>query len=126
MGDPARSYVSSPLVPPVSGSDDGPIRPEMERTPSVPSWIGGFGRNSSRFPKIENFVSLASDRASSGKLFTGLLRFLALAAEDGELSNVQREIGQADQKIGKDAYDRYNDLIKEMQALEAQLKKIGG
>jgi hypothetical protein len=41
-----------------------------------------------------------------------------------QLSNVQREINQADQKIGKDAYDRYADLVKEMQALEAQLKKL--
>jgi len=42
-----------------------------------------------------------------------------------QLSNVQRMITQADQKIGKDAYDRYADLIKEMAALEAQLKKLG-
>jgi photosystem II stability/assembly factor-like uncharacterized protein len=41
-----------------------------------------------------------------------------------QLQNVQRMIGQADQKVGKDAYDRYADLIKEMQALEAQLKKL--
>ena len=41
-----------------------------------------------------------------------------------QLSNVQREISQADQKIGKDAYDRYADLVKEMAALEAQLKKL--
>jgi hypothetical protein len=32
---------------------------------------------------------------------------------------------QADQRIGRDAHDRYADLIKEMQAIEAQLKKIG-
>ena len=42
-----------------------------------------------------------------------------------QLSNIQRMITQADQKIGKDAYDRYADLIKEMAAIEAQLKKIG-
>lgn len=42
-----------------------------------------------------------------------------------QLSNVQRMIQQADQKIGKDAYDRYADLIKEMHAIEADLKKIG-
>jgi len=42
-----------------------------------------------------------------------------------QLSNIQRMITQADQKIGKDAYDRYADLIKEMQAIEAQLKKLG-
>ena len=32
-------------------------------------------------------------------------------------------ITQADQKIGKDAYDRYADLVKELPAIEAQLKK---
>ena len=42
-----------------------------------------------------------------------------------QLQNVQRMIQQADQKIGKDAYDRYADLIKDMAAIEAQLKKLG-
>lgn len=42
-----------------------------------------------------------------------------------QLSNIQRMVTQADQKIGKDAYDRYADLIKEMAAIEAELKKIG-
>ena len=42
-----------------------------------------------------------------------------------QLNNIQRMITQADQKVGKDAYDRYADLIKEMQAIEAQLKKLG-
>ena len=42
-----------------------------------------------------------------------------------QLQNVQRMIGQADQKVGKDAYDRYADLVKEMAAIEAELKKIG-
>ena len=43
-----------------------------------------------------------------------------------QLSNVQRMITQADQKVGKDAYDRYADLVKELAAIEAQLKKLGG
>ncbi len=43
-----------------------------------------------------------------------------------QLSNVQRMITQADQKVGKDAYDRYADLMKELAAAEAQLKKLGG
>jgi photosystem II stability/assembly factor-like uncharacterized protein len=43
-----------------------------------------------------------------------------------QLSNVQRMITQADQKVGRDAYDRYADLVKEMAAIEAQLKKLGG
>jgi len=42
-----------------------------------------------------------------------------------QLQNVQRMIQQADQKIGKDAYDRYADLVKEMAGIEAELKKIG-
>lgn len=42
-----------------------------------------------------------------------------------QLNNVQRMITQADQKVGKDAYDRYADLVKELAALEAQLKKLG-
>lgn len=42
-----------------------------------------------------------------------------------QLQNVQRMIQQADQKIGKDAYDRYADLVKEMAAIEAELKKAG-
>jgi photosystem II stability/assembly factor-like uncharacterized protein len=43
-----------------------------------------------------------------------------------QLNNIQRMVTQADQRIGRDAHDRYADLIKEMQAIEAQLKKIGG
>jgi hypothetical protein len=43
-----------------------------------------------------------------------------------QLNNVQRMVTQADQKVGKDAYDRYDDLIKEMAAVEAQLKKLSG
>jgi len=43
-----------------------------------------------------------------------------------QLANIQRMVTQADQRIGRDAYDRYADLIKEMQAIEAQLKKLSG
>ncbi len=43
-----------------------------------------------------------------------------------QLNNVTRMITQADQKVGKDAYDRYADLVKELAAAEAQLKKLGG
>jgi hypothetical protein len=42
-----------------------------------------------------------------------------------QLNNIQRMVTQADQRIGRDAHDRYADLIKEMQAIEAQLKKLG-
>ena len=36
-----------------------------------------------------------------------------------QLSNVAREIGQADQKVGASAYERFNDLMKEWTALKA-------
>ncbi len=36
-----------------------------------------------------------------------------------QLSNVAREIGQADQKVGASAYERYNDLLKEWAAIKA-------
>jgi photosystem II stability/assembly factor-like uncharacterized protein len=37
-----------------------------------------------------------------------------------QLSNVAREIGQADQKVGASAYERFNDLMKEWTALKAE------
>jgi photosystem II stability/assembly factor-like uncharacterized protein len=43
-----------------------------------------------------------------------------------QLNNIQRMVTQADQRIGRDAHERYADLIKEMQAIEAQLKKLSG
>jgi hypothetical protein len=43
-----------------------------------------------------------------------------------QLQNVQRMIGQADQKIGKDAYDRFGDLQKELAAVQAQIAKLTG
>jgi photosystem II stability/assembly factor-like uncharacterized protein len=42
-----------------------------------------------------------------------------------QLNNIQRMVTQADQRVGRDAHERYADLIKEMQAIEAQLKKLG-
>jgi photosystem II stability/assembly factor-like uncharacterized protein len=36
-----------------------------------------------------------------------------------QIANVNREINQADQKIGASAYERYNDLMKEWTALKA-------
>lgn len=41
-----------------------------------------------------------------------------------QLQNVQRMSGSADQKVGKDAVDRLNDLIKEMQALQTEFKQL--
>jgi len=37
-----------------------------------------------------------------------------------QLSNVSREIGQADQKVGASAYERVNDLQKEWTAIKAE------
>jgi photosystem II stability/assembly factor-like uncharacterized protein len=42
-----------------------------------------------------------------------------------QLNNVQRMIGQADQKVGKDAYDRFGDLQAELARLQAEFAKIG-
>jgi hypothetical protein len=43
-----------------------------------------------------------------------------------QLQNVPRMVGQADQKIGKDAYDRFGDLQKELAAVQAQAAKLLG
>ncbi|MEZ5421444.1 MAG: hypothetical protein R2708_29465, partial [Vicinamibacterales bacterium] len=43
-----------------------------------------------------------------------------------QFNNVQRMIGQADQKVGKDAVDRFNDLMKDLAAVQAEFRKIGG
>jgi hypothetical protein len=43
-----------------------------------------------------------------------------------QLNNVNRMVGQADQKVGKDAHDRFNDLLKELQTLQAEFKQISG
>jgi photosystem II stability/assembly factor-like uncharacterized protein len=43
-----------------------------------------------------------------------------------QIQNVQRMVTQADQKIGKDAYDRFGDLQKELARIEAEVKKIAG
>jgi len=40
-----------------------------------------------------------------------------------QFQNVAREIGQADQKIGASAYERYNELMKALQAIKAQADK---
>ncbi|MCX6545294.1 MAG: hypothetical protein NTV05_12900 [Acidobacteria bacterium] len=42
-----------------------------------------------------------------------------------QLRNITRMIGQADQRPGRDAYDRLGDLMKEMAAIQAELKKLG-
>jgi photosystem II stability/assembly factor-like uncharacterized protein len=42
-----------------------------------------------------------------------------------QLSNVGREIGQADQKVGASAYERYTDLMKEWASIKADAAKSG-
>ena len=43
-----------------------------------------------------------------------------------QLSNISRAEGGADQKIGTESRKRLDDLIKEMQAIDAELKQAGG
>ena len=40
-----------------------------------------------------------------------------------QLSNVNREIGQADQKVGASAYERFNQLLKEWASIKADADK---
>jgi len=42
-----------------------------------------------------------------------------------QLSNIARMIGQADQKVGRDAFTRFDDLMKEMAAVKADASKLG-
>jgi photosystem II stability/assembly factor-like uncharacterized protein len=41
-----------------------------------------------------------------------------------QLQNVQRMVGQADQKVGKDAIDRFSDLLKELDAIKSDVAKL--
>jgi hypothetical protein len=41
-----------------------------------------------------------------------------------QLANVAREIGQADQKVGASAYERFNELVKEWTALKAEAETV--
>ena len=41
-----------------------------------------------------------------------------------QLQNIARMLGQAEQKPGKDAWDRYNDLMKELAAVKAGADKV--
>jgi hypothetical protein len=43
-----------------------------------------------------------------------------------QLQNILRMINQADQKVGKDAYERFADLEKELAALKTEADKIAG
>lgn len=43
-----------------------------------------------------------------------------------QFQNIARMLLQADQKVGKDAYDRFADLEKELAALKAEADKVAG
>jgi hypothetical protein len=43
-----------------------------------------------------------------------------------QIGNVARMLGQADQKVGRDAYARLDDLMKELRSLEAEAGKLVG
>jgi photosystem II stability/assembly factor-like uncharacterized protein len=43
-----------------------------------------------------------------------------------QFSNISRMINQADQKVGRDAFVRYEDLMKEMAAIKTALEAIAG
>ena len=40
-----------------------------------------------------------------------------------QFANVSRMLGQADQKPGRDAYERFNDLVRELEAVKAEAAK---
>jgi hypothetical protein len=40
-----------------------------------------------------------------------------------QLQNVARMVGQADQKVGTDAVERFADLTKQLQAVQAEFQK---
>jgi hypothetical protein len=42
-----------------------------------------------------------------------------------QLSNIARMAGQADQKPGRDAFQRFDDLMKEFAAIKAAAAKLG-
>ena len=41
-----------------------------------------------------------------------------------QLSNVGREIGQADQKVGASAYERFTQLLKEWASIKAEAEGV--
>jgi hypothetical protein len=41
-----------------------------------------------------------------------------------QFANVSRMLGQADQKPGRDAYERFSDLVKELEAVKAEAARV--
>ncbi len=58
-------------------------------------------------------------QALSNRLVTGRGAYPQPMLID-QLANVARMVGLADQKIGRDAYLRFDDLVRELRALEAE------
>ena len=42
-----------------------------------------------------------------------------------QLTNVARMIGLADQKVGRDAFVRFDDLMRELAAVKAEAARLG-
>ena len=43
-----------------------------------------------------------------------------------QIQNVTAELSRADQRVGASAYERYNDLVKELATLKAEVDEDGG
>ena len=43
-----------------------------------------------------------------------------------QFANIAREVGQADQKVGASAYERYDELLKELTAMKSEVDKAIG
>ena len=43
-----------------------------------------------------------------------------------QFANVAREIGQADQKVGASAFERYDELVRQLSAMKSEVDKVVG
>jgi len=41
-----------------------------------------------------------------------------------QFASISRMLGQADQKPGRDAYERFGDLVKELDAVQADAARV--
>jgi len=68
----------------------------------------------------------SSDEAALRKLYDQLVNKPGPYTENmliAQFQNIAREIGQADQKIGASAFERYDELMKTLAALKSQVEK---
>jgi chromosome segregation ATPase len=68
----------------------------------------------------------SGDEAALRKLYDQLVNKPGPYTENmliAQFQNIAREIGQADQKIGASAYERYDELTKTLATLKAQIEK---